>query len=190
MFVDYYYGKAAADAYVQGLRKNIANDKPIKGAYNVRNEGSSDMYYKAASMIHMIRTMMQNDSLFRELIRSIQRDFSLKEITSLELEKYISEKTGLKLSKTFEQYLTTTQIPTLDYYVKEEKGRLLLYYKWSNCIPEFNMPILLPESNSRMVLKTPGTSFQSMEISLQAEEVKALLSKNFYIKYNWYTSSK
>ena len=190
MFVDYYYGKAAADAYVQGLRKNIANDKPIKGAYNVRNEGSSDMYYKAASMIHMIRTMMQNDSLFRELIRSIQRDFSLKEITSLELEKYISEKTGLKLSKTFEQYLTTTQIPTLDYYVKEEKGRLLLYYKWSNCIPEFNMPVLLPESNSSMVLKTPGTSFQSMKISLQAEEVKALLSKNFYIKYNWYTSSK
>jgi hypothetical protein len=45
LFVEYYYGKAGFE-YVRGIRKNIQNDKPIIGHYNVNNEGSSDMYYK------------------------------------------------------------------------------------------------------------------------------------------------
>jgi hypothetical protein len=45
-FVEYYYGKEAGFEYVRGIRKNIQNDKPIIGHYNVNNEGSSDMYYK------------------------------------------------------------------------------------------------------------------------------------------------
>jgi hypothetical protein len=43
-FVEYYYGKEAGFEYVRGIRKNIQNDKPIIGHYNVNNEGSSDMY--------------------------------------------------------------------------------------------------------------------------------------------------
>jgi hypothetical protein len=46
VFVEYYYGKEAGFEYVRGIRKNIQNDKPIIGHYNVNNEGSSDMYYK------------------------------------------------------------------------------------------------------------------------------------------------
>jgi hypothetical protein len=46
LFVEYYYGKRAGFEYVRGIRKNIQNDKPIIGHYNVNNEGSSDMYYR------------------------------------------------------------------------------------------------------------------------------------------------
>jgi len=31
LFVEYYYGKQAADEYVQGIRLNISNDKPLVG---------------------------------------------------------------------------------------------------------------------------------------------------------------
>ena len=191
MFVDYHYGKPAADAYVQGIRKNIQNDKPIKGFYNVRNEGSADMYYKSASMIHMIRTMMQNDSLFRDLIRSIQKDFKLKQISSLQLEKYISEKTGLKLEKTFEQYLSTTKIPTLEYSLKKDKNRFLIYYRWSNCVTGFDMPILLPKNSNKLALKIPVTKWQFMETDCKTEdEIKSLLDKNFYVNYKLSSGSK
>jgi aminopeptidase N len=191
MYVDYHYGKAAANAYVQGIRKNIQNDKPIKGSYDVKNEGSSDMYYKSASLIHMIRAMMQNDSLFRELIRGIQIEFKLKQISSIQLEQYISVKTGLQLEKTFEQYLSTTQIPTLEYYLKKEKSRNLLYYRWSNCINGFDMPILLPGNNSKLTLKTPGTKWQFIETGCKTEdEIKSVLDKNFYVNYKPSSSSK
>lgn len=44
LFLEYYFGKEAGNAYVQGTRKNIENDKPIIGHYDVNNEGSIDMY--------------------------------------------------------------------------------------------------------------------------------------------------
>jgi hypothetical protein len=31
LFIEYYYGKEAATAYISGIRKNIANDIPIIG---------------------------------------------------------------------------------------------------------------------------------------------------------------
>jgi len=40
LFLDYYYGKKASSEYVIGLRKSIANKKPIIGKYNLNNEGS------------------------------------------------------------------------------------------------------------------------------------------------------
>jgi hypothetical protein len=39
--VEFYYSKEAGAEYVE-LEKNIENDKPIIGQYNVNNEGSSD----------------------------------------------------------------------------------------------------------------------------------------------------
>src|SRR6476469_1542099 len=67
LFTEYYYGKAAADAYVQGLRQHIENSKPIIGIYGVNQEGSEDMYYKGANMLHTIRQVINNDSLFRNI---------------------------------------------------------------------------------------------------------------------------
>ncbi|MBT8187419.1 MAG: M1 family metallopeptidase, partial [Croceitalea sp.] len=46
LYLDYYYGKEAAADYVIGTRKNIQNDRPIIGRYNLNKRGSSDMYYK------------------------------------------------------------------------------------------------------------------------------------------------
>ncbi|HEU0065596.1 MAG TPA: M1 family metallopeptidase, partial [Flavisolibacter sp.] len=54
LYIEYYYGKEAADAYTQGLRKNITNEKPIIGPYGVNQEGSGDMYFKGSNLIHMI----------------------------------------------------------------------------------------------------------------------------------------
>jgi len=69
IFTEYYYGKDAGNAYCQGVRKLIANDKPIIGPYNVNEEGSGDMYYKAGNMIHMIRQIINDDEKFRMILR-------------------------------------------------------------------------------------------------------------------------
>ena len=67
LFLDYYYGKKAASEYIIGTRGSIQNDIPIIGQYNVNSEGSGDMYYKGANMLHTIRTliiMMKNGDKF------------------------------------------------------------------------------------------------------------------------------
>ncbi len=54
LYLDYHFGKDAAREYVIGTRRSIQNDKPIIGTYNVNEEGSGDMYYKGANILHMI----------------------------------------------------------------------------------------------------------------------------------------
>jgi hypothetical protein len=184
MYVDYHYGKKAGDEYLRGLLGRVSHDRPIKGSYNVKNEGSSDMYSKSAGFIHTLRAIINNDTLFREIIRGIQTQFRYKQIPSTEVEAFISQKAGINFQKTFDQYLSTTQIPSLEYYIKKQKNKIQLHYRWSNCIKGFDMPMWLPESKNNMKLVNPGEGWQSMTTSCQSiEEVKQLLNKNFYIRY-------
>jgi len=135
LFVEYYYGKQAANEYVQGLRKNILNDVPIIGPYGVNKEGSGDMYFKGANIVHTIRQLINDDEKFRELLRGMNRDFYHQIVTSKQIEDYIIKKTGLDLRKFFDQYLRTTKVPVL-----EVKGN---QYRWTNCVEGFKMPVRL-----------------------------------------------
>lgn len=172
LFTEYYYGKQAADEYVQGIRKNIANDRPIIGSYGVNKEGSEDMYYKGANLIHTIRQVINDDQKFREILRGLNKDFYHQTVTSKQVEDYFSQKSGTDLSRIFDQYLRTTQIPTLELKADGDK----LKFKWSNCIQGFNMPVKLSNgqwihpTTAEQKIKLVGSNFSSIDVD-----------KNFYI---------
>lgn len=137
LYTTYHFSVAEGDKYCRGLRKNILNDKPIIGAYGVQNEGSTDMYYKGANMLHTIRCIVNNDSLFRATLRGMNLAFAHKIVTGNEVENYLSTAFKWDLKPVFDQYLRTTQIPKLEVRYSKNKVR----YRWTNCIPEFNLPI-------------------------------------------------
>lgn len=169
LFTEYYYGKQAGNEYCYGLRKNIRNDEPIIGPYGVNKEGSGDMYYKAANMIHSIRNALNDDEKFRKILREMNEKFYHKTIDGKDIQQYLIEQTGLDLQKTFEQYLTTTQIPALEYYYNGKE----LFYRYSNCIAGFNMPITIPSTNKTIV---PTTQWQHQKLRRK--------SKNWFTKKN------
>ena len=145
LYTEYYFGKQAADEYIYGTRKRILNDAPIIGTYGVNLEGSGDMYAKGAVMLHTIRKAINNDVLFREILIGLNKTFYHQTVNSSDIEKYISQKSGINFSKVFDQYLRTVQIPTLALnYNKSEK---ILTYEWKNCIKGFNLPIHLNYQN-------------------------------------------
>ncbi len=113
LFTEFYYGKAAGSAYIIGQRKNIKNDRPIIGEYGVNNEGSGDMYDKAANMIHTIRQVINNDSLFRKILRGLNKTFYHQTVTGRQVQQYINRVSGINFDKVFQQYLQTTQVPVL-----------------------------------------------------------------------------
>jgi aminopeptidase N len=110
LFTEYYYGKKAANTYVQGLRSSIQNDKLIIGKYGVNNEGSGDMYNKGGNMIHTIRQVINNDKKFREILIGLNKTFYHKTVTTKEIENYINKKSGYDFSKIFDQYLRYPKI--------------------------------------------------------------------------------
>lgn len=185
LFTDYMFGTDAGNAYVQGTRKRITNDKPVIGKYNVNNQGSGDMYYKGGNMIHMIRQIIGDKSTFRMLLRDMNEKFKYKTVTTKEIEDFITIRTGFNLSKMYDQYLRTTQIPTLEYYLETVIGMQTLYYRWNNCIAGFNMPILLPgNSNEKYGLLLATEKWQKMRTNFkEGEDLQKLMNKNFYVTY-------
>jgi aminopeptidase N len=137
LFVESQYGKEAANAYTQGLRRNIGNKTPVIGPYGVNQEGSGDMYNKGNNILHTIRQVINDDELFRSILRGLNADFYHQTVSSKDVEAYFSKKSGKDLSKIFDQYLRTTMIPVLEYKVTGDK----ISYRWGSCIAGFNMPV-------------------------------------------------
>ena len=170
LFVDYVFGKADGNKYLQGLRGNIQNDKPIIGTYGIRNEGSGDMYPKGANMIHTIRQVINNDEKFRQILRGLNKDFYHQTVTASQIQNYFSEKSGIDLKSIFDQYLTTIKIPTLEY---KQNGNQLTY-KWTNVVPNLKLPIRLADGQE---LKPTE---QNQTTTLKSDK-PVEFNKNYYI---------
>lgn len=176
LFTEYYFGKNAGDAYVQGLRKLIKNDIPIIGKYGVNEEGSGDMYFKAANLIHFIRQMFDNNEEFRNSLRLMSERFSLRTTSSAEVEQFWSSQLGIDLKPLFDQYLRTTQIPTLE--VKRMNRKVM--YRWSDCITNFNLPVSV-FINGKKEKIMPTVQWQKLKHTKGVKEFKP--DVNFYIGY-------
>lgn len=174
LFVEYYYGKTAGAEYVRGCRKNIENDKPIIGYYDVNNEGSGDMYPKGANMLHTIRQILNNDAKWKSILRGLNKTFYHQTVTTKQIEDYMSSEAGLDLNKIFNQYLRTTQIPTFEYFFKEG----YLEYRWSNCVEKFNMPLKVNLNGVETWLK-PTQEWKVEKLTTQKSTL--LVDKDFYV---------
>ncbi|MDQ4139083.1 MAG: M1 family metallopeptidase, partial [Bacteroidota bacterium] len=82
LFLDYHFGKKASSEYVIGTRKNIKNDRPIVGYYDVNYSGSGDMYYKGANMLHTLRQVVNNDEKWRAILRGLNKEFYHQTVTA------------------------------------------------------------------------------------------------------------
>jgi len=180
LFTEYFYGKNAANTYLQGLRNSIQNDKPIIGKYGVNNEGSGDMYNKGGNMIHTIRQIINNDKKFREILIGLNKIFYHKTVTTKEIENYISNKSGFDFSKIFDQYLRTIEIPVLEYYIDSNQ----LHYRFSHTISNFNMPV-------RYRLDEHST-YKWLNVSNEWKHIKVgnINTYDFNIDHNFYINLK
>ncbi|MCB9168571.1 MAG: M1 family metallopeptidase [Flavobacteriales bacterium] len=139
IYVQCVFGEEAGDDYVIGLRRNIRNDRPIIGPYGVNKEGSTDMYYKGANLIHTIRHAMNDDQRFFAMLREMNARFRHQVVTSRQIEAFISDFSGMDLGPVFDQYLRTTQVPVLQW--GWQRGQVVV--RWSNCIDTFHLPVRL-----------------------------------------------
>jgi len=180
LFVDYIFGKESGDAYNAGTRKGIRNDRPIIPAYNVNAQGSGDMYPKTGNMLHAIRHGLNNDSLFRQILRGLNKTFYHKTVSALQIENYISQKAGFDYKKVFEQYLTTVQIPKLEFYTSTDGNKV--FYRYSNCVDGFNMPLTLKDDKA-IVKIVPSTSWKSLAIKENQGSLfdKVAIEKMYYV---------
>lgn len=130
-------GKKLGADYVLGTRRLIRNDRPVIGQYHVNSRGSGDMYYKGSNMLHTLRQLLEDDALWRSILRGLNSEFYHQTVTTAQIENYMSEKTEKDLSAFFNQYLRTNKIPVLEFSLDGEK----FSYRYTDVVEDFDMPL-------------------------------------------------
>ena len=172
LYLDYHFGKEAAADYVIGTRRNIQNDKPIIGPYGVNQRGSGDMYYKGANMLHTLRQLVEDDGLWRSILRGLNEEFYHQTVTSRQVEAYISERTNKDLTAFFDQYLRTNNIPVLEYRINQGK----LHYRYQDVVDGFDMPVRM-KIDDQIEWVFPTTEWKSSKKDVNSVE----FDQNFYV---------
>ena len=172
LFTECQFGKEAGSDYVTGTRRKIENGTPIIGHYGVNEEGPVDMYYKGGNMLHTIRQVINNDEKFREMLRSLNSHFYHKTVDGKKVQEYMSEQAGVDLSKIFQQYLETTQVPLLEY--KPVQGGF--DYRWTNVVKGFAMPLKVFTDKEEWI--HPTEEWQT----LRTPSEQLTVDRNFYVK--------
>lgn len=175
IYVECLRGKEAGAEYNIGNRRGIRNDKPIVPEFGLNHEGSGDMYPKGGNMLHTIRQVVNNDAQWRSILRGLQKTYRHQIVTGKQVQAYISKNGGHDFSTVFQQYLTTTMIPELEYKI----DGTTLSYRWTNVVPRFKLPIRVGLADSGWSTVTPSESWQTARLASATDSIR--VDPNFYI---------
>ena len=179
LYTECLFGKEAGARYVIGNRSWIRNDRPVvPAAYGVNAQGSSDMYPKGGQMLHTIRQLVDDDAKWREILRGANRTFRHQTVTGVQVQAYFSEQSGLDLSKVFQQYLTTTQVPELQWRLAGDT----LSYRWAQVVPGFDMPVEVATGGEWTRIR-PTETWQAMALP-------GATPATFTVKPDYYVTSR
>lgn len=175
LYVEYHFGKKAGEEYIKGLSHMIANDVPIIGDYDVNDKDhAGDIYRKGATLLHTLRQVINDDEKWRAILTGLNEEFYHKTVTTADVENYISKQAGLDLKTFFDQYLRTTQIPTLEYYFKDNK----FAYRWTNAVSGFDMPLKVKLDDKEQWIKP--TTIWTHEYTKDTK-TELIIDSNFYV---------
>lgn len=166
LFLDYHFGKKEAAAYVIGTRRNLRNDQPVIGTYNVNRGGSGDMYYKGSNLLHNLRTIVDDDVLWRATLRGLNKEFYHQTVTSSMVENYLSNALQRDLAPMFDQYLRTTKIPTFEYQIVKRE----MQYRYRDVVKGFTMPIKILINNEEQWL-IPTDQWQTIKVPKKTSSI-------------------
>lgn len=153
VFVECKYGYESMLEYLRNQKFMINNRTPIEGVYGLNHEGNgTDMYYKGSWMIHTFRSVLNNDSLFRSILKGIAQDFAYRTVDGEEIVNYINTKAKYNYTPFFNQYLKYADVPTLEYRWSKKNLEL----RWKAEAEGFRMPLIYetPSEGQKRVLVT------------------------------------
>ena len=118
--------------------------------------------------------LVNDDEKWRSILVGLNTDFWHQTVTTQQVESYMSQKSGIDLSKVFDQYLRTTKIPLLQYKIEGNK----ISYKYDRVVPGFAMPLRV-SVNGKVMSITPMESVQSLDAGQPVTTFE--VDRNFYV---------
>jgi aminopeptidase N len=134
---------------------SIKNKLPIVGPPDVNywNTKDNDVYNKGAMVLHTIRNVLNDSTLFFDILQTFYREHAASShVTTADFIEVVERKTGKDWDKFFEAYLYSREVPVLCWYYGsvnkndcygtiDRKAAPVVAAKWMNVPEGFSMPV-------------------------------------------------
>lgn len=176
LYIEEILGYELGQEYLNSRKSKIHNDHPLVGIKNVNHfyYRIDDKYFKGALMLNTLRHLVNDDKLWFEALKGIQKEFRHSFINTAALTDYLNAKLKSDYSEFFYQYLYTTRIPIL---AIQNAGERSLQYRWNNTGENFNMAI---EWDGKFI--SPTREWKSTETGPLTLEDIPELEKKYLLK--------
>jgi aminopeptidase N len=165
VYVEALFGKEDALKYVNGYKSKVKNQQPIITARGVNQTPSQDQYFKGALFLNTLRSVVDNDAQWWNLMRAYYGQFKYRNIMTEDVVAFFNKQTGKNLTPIFDQYLRRAALPTLELQFQEGG----VSYRWKTDVKDFAMPVKVGKRTDWQVIK-PTTEWKTLKTGLKKED--------------------
>ncbi len=180
LYVEEVFGKDDALKYINGYKSRVGNRYPIITQRGIHRSPPQDMYFKGALFLHTLRSIVDDDSRWRTLLRALYDRFKYRNIMTEDIVRFFNAQLGQDLTPVFDQYLRRTSIPTLELAFNAEEGTLA--YRWKADERAFAMPVRVGTRGDWKIIR-PTTDWAVMPNRLSKAEFE-VATDLYYVNVN------
>jgi aminopeptidase N len=182
--IEHRFGKELAYESMLEQVDAVHNEEPVIGVYDVNHihYDIADMYSKGSLMLHTFRNVLNNDTLWVNLLRDIQQHFRYQTITSDELIAYINQQTKTDYTYLFDQYLRYTNVPILELESQEKDNNLIVKYRWQADVKNFRMPVKVTTATDHFEFIYPTSDWKTITLNNLSAHEFDVDEEHFYIE--------
>lgn len=161
LYVECISGHAAYLDYMYWQRISILNKRPVVRKRDIRyfDYHDGDIYSKGSWILHSLRTLIADDPLFFEILKTFRVENNQKQVFSETFIALVNKKTGKDFNWFFKQYLFKREAPIFEF----SWTNTTLYYRWQNVENDFVMLIEI-EVQGKKIQLTPTLKIQKIEL--------------------------
>lgn len=143
VFVECTQGYDKMIQYMLAQKFNILNKEPIIGPLDVNYDRwlGADMYFKGAWFLHTLRSIVNDDKLWFETIKSFALSFKYRTTNTQQVINFFNTHLKQDLTHVFDQYLRYPQPPIFVYKITPKDEGFELTYSWKTNVKPFKMPV-------------------------------------------------
>ena len=159
VYVEALFGAEDALKYANGYKKKVGNREPIITQRGIHRTPNQDMYFKGALFLHTLRSMVNDDQKWWNLVRATFEHFKYQNIMTEDMVRFFSTELRQDMTPIFDQYLRRVNLPTLE-LTFDEKAETVSY-RWNADERGFAMPIKVGAKGAWQVIQ-PGAEWKTM----------------------------
>ncbi|HEX8558154.1 MAG TPA: M1 family metallopeptidase [Pyrinomonadaceae bacterium] len=167
LYVEYMYGREDYLKYTNGYRSKVGNQRPVVAPRGVNATPPQDQYFKGALFLHTLRSVLDDEKLWRSLLRDFYQTFKYRNIMTEDVVEFFNRKTGRNLTPVFNQYLRRAALPALELKFDEAKGEVS--YRWRADEPGFDMPVRVGAKGGWQLI-SPTAEWKTMKTRLGRDD--------------------